>query len=302
VKPPFSLRLVVLSALLLLLSRPALSDEKPAPPKGQRVFVCGHSFHVMIARPLGEVASKAGIKDHEHAGTQFLGGSRTIQHWNLPDEKNKAKRALKSGKVDVLTLSPHAQLPDEGIDHFTALALEHNGKIRVFVQASWAAFDQLANRRKGFKNADRDDAKIDELRKNYEPFYRSLVKQVSDLNKTHEKKHGRPVVFLAPVGHAVMALREKVVAGKVPGITKQSELFTDPIGHARPPVAILATYVHHAMIYRTSPVGLPVPRLLESKAGAEDAKKLNRLLQEIAWEAVTKEPLSGVKDAAKVGG
>ena len=38
------------------------------------------------------------------------------------------------------------------------------------------------------------------------------------------------------------------------------------------------------------------------KAKLADEDKLNRLLQELAWEAVTGHPLSGVKVAAKGAG
>ena len=33
------------------------------------------------------------------------------------------------------------QQPDEGVDHFVALALKYNPAVRVTVQASWAAYD-----------------------------------------------------------------------------------------------------------------------------------------------------------------
>src|SRR5206468_80662 len=118
------------AALVALGLHPAAARtaQTPAPApveKGQRVFVCGHSFHVFIAGPLGAMAKAAGYKDHTLVDTQFLGGSRTLQHWNLPDDKNKAKQALKTGKVDVLTLSP-IQQPDEGVENFVKLGLEHN--------------------------------------------------------------------------------------------------------------------------------------------------------------------------------
>lgn len=79
------------------------------------------------------------------------------------------------------------------------------------------------------------------------------------------------------VGQAVLALREKIIKGKAPGIAKQSELFTDQLGHTR------------------SPIGLPVPAVISK---LPEAEKLNALLQELAWEAVTGHPLSGVKAAA----
>lgn len=277
--------------LVCLLLIPVGADDKPTPVKGQRVFVAGHSFHMMIANPLGEIARAAGIQDHVLAGRQSIGGSRTLQHWDLADDKNVAKKTIRDGKVDVLTVSPHVRLPDEGIDKFTELLLEHNRDGRVLAQASWFPFDLPGKTGQNFKNADRDTIEIAELRKGYEPFYKALQEQTTALNQRHK----RSVVFLVPVGHAVMALREQVVAGKVPGFTKQSELFTDSIGHSRAPIAALNAYCHFAVIYRKSPVGLPTSNLLGDAVKGEERDKLNRLLQEIAWEAVTKEPLSGVK-------
>jgi len=262
------------------------------PPKGQRVFTAGHSFHMMIPGPLAEMAKTAGITGHEIAGTQGIGGSRTIQHWELADDKNKAKQAIKSGKVDVLTLSPHLAIPDPGIDNFVKLCLEHNSDSRILVQASWMAFDDPKNFKSKFANEDRDSAKIDDLRKAYEPFDKALHEQVSAINKEYRDKFKRPVALLVPVGQAVMTLREKVVAGMAPSIANQADLFTDPIGHGKAPIGILNAYCHFAVIYKQSPVGLPVPSGLKK---TDNAEELNKLLQEIAWEAVTKEPLTGVK-------
>ncbi len=53
--------------------------------------------------------------------------------------------------------------------------------------------------------------------------------------------------------------------------------------------------VNYAAIYRRSPVGLAVPEILkQAKLGDQEAK-LNTLLQELAWDAVTQHPLSGVR-------
>jgi hypothetical protein len=261
--------------------------------KGQRVFVCGHSFHVFIAGPLGGMARAAGLKGHTLVGTQFLGGSRTLQHWDLPDEKNKARQALRTGGVDVLTLSP-IQHPDEGVDHFVALALKHNPDVRVTVQASWAAWDGDNTRfpKDAKAKVDRDKTP-DQLRKIHAAYFKSVEEQVAALNR----RHGKPVVFLVPAGHATVALRSKIHAGKVPGLKSQEELFGDPIGHARPPLQALVAYCHYAVIYRRSPVGLPMPDVLRKANNPAWDDQLNRALQEIAWEAVTSHPLTGVKAA-----
>ena len=133
--------LVLLAANVPAVS-PARSEDKrrdtPAEPvtQGQRVFSCGHSFHVFVPGILSDMAKAAGIQDHQALGLSAIGGSRVIQHWDVSDDKNKAKEALRSGNVDVLTLSP-IHLPDEGIEKFARLALEHNPKIRVTVQEFW---------------------------------------------------------------------------------------------------------------------------------------------------------------------
>jgi hypothetical protein len=72
-------------------------------------------------------------------------------------------------------------------------------------------------------------------------------------------------------------------------------LFTDAIGHPTTPIQALATYCHFAVIYSRRPVGLPVPEIIKKNPNAKLDDKLNRLLQELAWEAVTAHPLSGVK-------
>src|SRR4051812_3210869 len=109
---------ILLPLLLIALVGPLRGQTEV--PAGPRVFVCAHSFMIFTARLLPPMAQAAGIP-YVSAGQQMLGGSRVIQHWNLPDDKNPAKAALLAGKVDVLTVSPHILLPDEGIDNFTKL-------------------------------------------------------------------------------------------------------------------------------------------------------------------------------------
>jgi hypothetical protein len=111
------------------------------------------------------------------------------------------------------------------------------------------------------------------------------------------EKLGKRVVFVVPVGQAVIALREKIIEGKAPGLKAQADLFTDPIGHARPPLQALVAYCHYAVIYGHSPVGLAPPAVLAKAKGTSYDKQLSRLLQELAWEAVVAHPLSGVKAA-----
>ena len=93
------------------------AESAVVPPQGKRVFYASHSLMWYVPEPLGALATAGGIKDHKLAGLQKIGASRTLQHWNLPDAQNEAKKALKTGEVDVLVMSP-IQFPDEGVENF----------------------------------------------------------------------------------------------------------------------------------------------------------------------------------------
>jgi hypothetical protein len=94
-----------------------------------------------------------------------------------------------------------------------------------------------------------------------------------------------------PAGNAVLALREKVVKGEVPGVHLEKELFVDSMGHPGELIRRLVAYCNFAAIYRRSPVGLTC----FEKPDDADSKTVNRLLQDLAWKTVTSEPLGGVK-------
>jgi len=291
-----------LAALLLVVSLaplfgagrdndPAPKAETPAPPKGQRVFYASHSLMWYVPEPLAELAEAAKIKDHKLMDVQKQGASRTLQHWNLPEEKNKAKQALKKGEVDVFVMSP-IQFPDEGIDNFIKLGLEKNPDMRFVVQISWGGWD-IDNQDfpKGANNNVDRNKTPEQLKKLYERNIKAAEDQADAINK----KAGKKILFLVPSAQAVVAVRTKIANKELPGLTSQAELFRDPISHPTPPLEALNTYLHHAVIYGQSPVGFPAPGLLKkTKKDAWD-DKFNRALQELAWETVTCYPYSGVK-------
>ncbi|HEV7404161.1 MAG TPA: hypothetical protein VGO11_14570 [Chthoniobacteraceae bacterium] len=288
--PPLLLRTLALSLLLLL---PAAAQTPPAVSevKGKRVFTCAHSFHVFVYRMLDEAAKNAGITGHENVGLSSIGGSQVIQHWNAAEEKNAARKALTEGKVDVLTLAP-IWMPDKGIDNFAKLGFEHNPNIVVTVQEFWLPNDTYEPRYplETRKQVDHNATDLAELRKNQAAYDHDVDEYCAGINK----ELGHPVIVTVPIGQATLALREKIAAGQVPGITKQWDLFRDMWGHPQIPVQILDAYCHYAVIYKRSPVGLPMPSEFVKANKPEWDEKLNRLLQELAWDAVTHHPMSGV--------
>lgn len=295
-----SWRTIVLSAMLLgaaflHIGHAAAQDKKDAKladpiSQGQRVFTCGHSFHVWVPDIVTDLCRLAEIPNHKQIGVSSIGGSRVIQHWDIAEAKNRAKGALKTGNVDVLTLSP-IFLPDAGIENFTMLALEHNKNIRVIVQPIWLRWDIYEPTTKRPKKVDHDAITGEELRKRHEEHFQKMDAHIRELNK----KLGKTVLYVAPAPQAVIALREKIIAGQAPGLKAQKDLFTDELGHGTAPLKAIVAYCDFAVIYRRNPVGLPVPAILKQAKLGDQEEKLNRLLQELAWEAVIQHPLSGVR-------
>jgi hypothetical protein len=299
--------------LLLLLGRGAWAEDIPSKTQnagagvaaaasvpiteGQRIFAAHHSYFVKIPPILNDIAASAGIQGQDFVGTKYIGGSKSIYHWNIKDEDNKAKQALKAGAVDVLILTP-VYLPDEGIEKFAQFGFENNPDIRVTVQEFWLPFDayephfydppKIPHPEKVDHNAQTGAT----LRQMHYGYFKEMDQLVGEVNQ----KLGKQVVFVVPAGQAVIALREKIIAGQAPGLKSQEDLFADPLGHPKLPLQALIAYAHYAVIYRKSPVGLPVPPVLKQAGlSAEDAEGLNRLLQELAWDAAIHHPLSGVK-------
>lgn len=268
---------------------PAKADA--APPKGVRMFSSGHSFHMFMPGILADIAKSAGITDHTLVGVSSIGGSYVHQHWAKEDDK-AAKVVIPREKPDVFTMAP-IYLPDDGIENFVKLVAEQTPKTRVLLQEFWLPFDvyNLNYKKEKVSPPDRDQMTAEYLRTEYGKYFKDMDEHVRELNR----RYGKTIVYVTPVGQAVVALREKVIDGKAPGIKKQSELFTDPIGHCTAPIKVLNAYCHYAVIYGRSPVGLPVPAALKGFADEETTAKLNTLLQEIAWDAATSHPLSGVK-------
>jgi hypothetical protein len=280
---------VALFLCFLRISFGTLYAESPAPT---RLYVCAHSFMVFTATRLPALADAARFPLHL-SGRQMIGGSRVLQHWELPE----AKAALKEGRVDVLTLSPHFQIPDEGIDWFTKLGLQKNPKLRVYVQASWPWADSMnPSNSQAFKNEERNAATSQGLRllqtTQHTKWLAPLEAQIIELNKSV----GTEAVHIIPVCDAVYTLRQRILEGRAPGLTRQTDLFRDDGGHAQPPLEALVTYCHFAAITGKSPAGLPVPKDLQAMPEAEG---MNKLLQEIAWDTVSHYRLSGVSVETK---
>lgn len=289
---------------------PAQSTGAAAMPAGQRVFYASHSLMWDMPPVLTELVEAYGIKGHTVAGHQRIGVSRTSQHWNMADAQNQAKKALQAGNVDVFVTSNLVH-PDAGIDNFVKLGLQHNPNMRFLMQVSWpgmgftdneqfnaqgpggggrGAFGGGGGGRGSMFLAGNDEKTPDELSVIDATDIRNAEEQARKLNQ----EAGKTVAYLVPTAQAHNALRTLIYRKEMPGMTNQSEVFRDPIGHPTQPVIALNAYLHYAVLYKRSPVGLPMPGILKNPDRPQWTEATNRKLQELAWDIVSKYPPSGI--------
>ena len=279
----------IIAFLMLYLSNAVAAQVAAAEPS-TRIFYTGHSFAGGPPAWLGVLAKQAEIPGYENRGRQALGASRVIDHWNLAEERNQAKSAIVMDNLDVLTLSPNMKLPDEGIDRFVDFALQHRPNIRVFVQGSWMTWDGLG--KDGITNAERDTRPVTEIRERTTRHMNDIRTQLRATNA----RVGREVCNLVPVGTAVVRMRELIAEGKLPGFNKPSHLFSDDIGHSSPAVNHVCTYMFYAAVFQRDPRELRgLGNNGWSKQYGTPDPQLTPLLQQIAWETMLAEPLSGLK-------
>jgi hypothetical protein len=279
--------------------------------KGEKVFFVGHSFHMFVVRPLIRLAKEAGIAGHWAQGWDMIGGSTATQHWERGGEENEVKKALATGQVQVLTLCTNVRVPEPAVDWFADLAVKHSPDVRVLLQHSWGddltgiimrarhdaretGSEMTLEERAAFmtnagRNSERDAVSAETLAamRREGRLIELWRRQLRGINE----RHGRTLAYIVPVNDAVLRTREAVVAGALPGVTRQSELFRDVLGHATQPTMDLVSYAWLAALYRRSPIGL------QSLIQPDDptAPERHRKLQEIAWSAVLDEPMSGVE-------
>jgi hypothetical protein len=251
--------------LVISLAMPGMLQAEETP--GQHVLIYGNSFQVFVDHHLAGMAGTAGIKGHVRGGDP-----------------------LAAVRVDVVACNPWFRIhdkPDKGLDDLVQRALKHNPNVRILAQVGWLPYDDpiFPMPEKGREKTNWSARSIKEVRAIHAAYIKNAQDQVRALNQ----QLGKQAVFIVPVAQAVIGLRERIAAGEAPGLKTQDDLFTDSIGHARPALELLNGYCHFAVVYRRSPVGLVMK-------GTQD-QKLHRLLQELAWDAITKEPLSGVKAA-----
>ncbi len=216
---------------------------------------------------------------------QFFGGGGGAPkaQWERTGDRQDAKPALATGKIDVMTfghlVAENGQTIGcdfEDYRRWMDLALEQNPEIRFFIQDLWPWLPG-SERTADFAQFDLAE---------YEAWMNRVTADLGILvNRLNEIYGGR--VKVLPVGPAMVELVKMALNGQLPGVDAilapakdrgRVGLYRDKI-HPTNVAATLQGYIYFASLYGENPANL--------QAGAYKDAKLDRILRTIAWKAVT---------------
>jgi peptidoglycan/xylan/chitin deacetylase (PgdA/CDA1 family) len=285
------LKLVTVTELLAAAKKPAASAA--AKSKGKRMFLTGHSFFIAggyMAKKVNLLAKAAGKEDHEMVGWRYSGGrSGAVDKWWAKGADQEPRKSVAAGKVDILTVCTYylkkGSEQEKCVRNFVKLMQESNPDGLVYLITTKIPSD---GKYKGGWDA-RTKAELATLSgwidktHRYANHHGALVDEIN-------KAYGKTVIKAVPLYYGQALLRAEIIDGKVPGVKKQSELYSDAMGHVSELGQRLNAYTTYAALYGESPVGLHVPKW-EPKGDAV-AVAQNLVLQKVALAAVQAVPVT----------
>ena len=258
-----------------------------AESKGYNVFLTGHSFFIAGGYMKDKIillSDAAGKTEHKMVGYKYSGGkSGAVDKWWNKGPDQEPRKSVAAGDVDVLAVCTYWMSKyteqKKSIRNFVELMQKNNPAGQVYVIATKVPSDgpykggwdartkaELANlygwRGKNRRSLNETDALVDEINTSY----------------------GKRVINEVPLYYAQALLRAAIIDGNVPGVKKQSEMYSDKMGHVAEVGQRVNAYAVYASIYRESPIGLYVPKW--EKPGDAIQRAQNLALQKAAWEAV----------------
>ena len=257
---------------------------------GLWVASTGHSLVAPALGPFEVISKAAGFEGHLQI-RQLSGGATGSPraHWEKPQEQQVVKRALETGKCDVLTMGAHWEGSE--VDDFARwieLGRKHNPNMAFYVQDAWPRLNDLVP---GARRDPKDtNVTLDKYEATMAEFNDWIAAKIETLNERFPGK-----VHVIPVGNGMLELVRRHLRGELPGVEaivvpkeqaeQRTSLYRDSI-HPSKMVATLEGYIYFACIYRKNPAELP--------GRVFDVPELDRILREVAWKVVSEHPHSGV--------
>lgn len=275
-----------------------------APPEAPlSVYHLGHS---LVGRDMPAMLDQLAAAGHRY-DSQLGWGTPLKSHWD-PDvpingfeTENDHPRyrdvfeSLESGEYDAVVLTEMVEIrdaikyheSDRYLARFAEKARQGNPDARVYLYETWPRTDD-------------PEGWLSRLKLDLSRYWEDKIL----LRAMARDPHHAPI-HVIPAGQVFARFIEAVEqAGGVDNITGPRGLFTtDPKGdpdpiHLNDIGAYLVALTHYAVLYHTSPVGLPYQLLRADGTPADPPGEATaRLMQETVWQVVTNYPKTGVSQS-----
>lgn len=267
-----------------------------------RIVGTGHSFMAPGFKTFPLICKASGFTQplYTHTGGGITGSTRykweqengIFQFEGKPQPKLLS--SIANAKWDAMMWGPYFQDRPEFYSCWIDFCLKYNPHMKFYLSDAWPQLYQLEEVPKSEDFF--TEAIFERMGKERTAGYMSLV---NTLRKNYPDK-----VFIMPTSDAMVLAAKHYLRGELPGIEginriigkKERSLWRDQLGHLGPGFERLEGYVFYSTIYGRS------PELIQEKVNFRDtgdfpSDDLDRIFRKIAWQAVTRNALSGVRDS-----
>jgi hypothetical protein len=266
----------------------------PAPSGPLNVLHLGHS---LVGYDMPQMLTQLAESGHRY-NSQMGWGTFLMAHWdptaprggfdttNVHPEFRDGHEALASGEYDAVVLTEAVEIRDsieymkspEMLHNLASKARDHNPDVAVYFYETW-------------HNLDDEEGWLERLDRDLEKYWENEIL----LRALNYDSPPQPI-YMIPGGQ-VMArfVREVEAAGGVGPIADRNDLFDDQI-HFNDYGAYLMALTHYAVLYQTSPIGLPFALTkADGTPAADPGPQAAFLMQSVVWEVVTSYAKTGVR-------
>jgi hypothetical protein len=268
------------------------AEPLPAPDSPLRVFHIGHS---LVNRDMPAMLAQLAGEGHSYE-SQLGWGATLKSHWgdapvngfeteNSHPRYRDAREAVASGDYDAVVLTEMIGIREalryfessRYLTRFTQSALAARPDTRVYLYETWHPLDD-------------PDGWLERLDADLARYWKGGILRPALLKLPADTR-----IHLIPAGQALAAfVREVEAQGGVGNVRNRADLFSDQI-HLNDIGNYLVALVHYAVLYGSSPEGLPHELLrADGTPATAPAPETARLMQEVVWRVVRSLPATGL--------
>ncbi len=273
----------------------------PKPDDGSlRIVGTGHSFMAPGFKSFPKITAAAGLKQPPlltHTGGGITGSAR--YKWEQENgifqfDGKPLPRLLASianSQWDAMMWGPYYHDRPAYYACWIDFCLKYNPEMKFYLSDAWPQLEQLKE-----IPASEEELTMEVFEQMGREKYKTYSTLIRSLNKDYPDK-----VFVMPTSDAMVLAVQYYHRDRLPGVEgihkvvgkKERSLWRDRLGHLGPGLGRLEGYVFYATLYGRS------PELISGDVSAGEeypSADLDRVFRKIAWEAVLRNPFSGVTD------